>query len=395
MPEPTSAQAVPPRGGREGPSADGSDVPPRWHKRLAIGLIVLAGIVMLVASLTVWVKRQALNTDNWVEASSQLLQDDQVRHAVSVAVVDAAFQNAEASGELGSRLPPALQPLSAQLAATLHSSAVNVADQILASARVQNTWKEINRVAHEAFIAVVENNKGRDAQGDVAIDLNPLVTQVRARLGLPPPPSPDAGRYVILHNNQINSLQTAVNAIRKLSLFLWIVVLALFGVAIWLAGGWRHAAVSMTGWTLVAVGLTLLVIRRIAGNFVVESLAGDSQNRGAATAIWAIETTLLRDSAQAILALGVLIVVGAWLSGPSRRAVAARRWLAPWFNRRPVVVYGSFVVFALFLLLILPGDGGRRLVGLLVLFALILAGLEALKRMTQREFPPAAADGPQ
>ncbi len=150
----------------------------------------------------------------------------------------------------------------------------------------------------------------------------------------------------------------------------------------------------MTGWTLVAVGLALLVIRRIAGNFVVDSLAGDSQNRGAATAIWSIETTLLRDSAQAILALGVLIVVGAWLSGPSRRAVAVRRWLAPWFNRRPVVVYGSFVVFALFLLLILPGDGGRRLVGLLVLFALILAGLEALKRMTQREFPSAAADGP-
>ena len=394
MPDPMPAQAVPPGGGREGPSAGGSDVPPRWHKRLAIGLIVLAGIVMLVASLTVWVKRQALNTDNWVEASSQLLQDDQVRHAVSVAVVDAAFQNAEASGELGSRLPPALQPLSAQLAATLHSSAVNVADQILASTRVQNTWEEINRVAHQAFIAVVENNKGRDAQGDVAIDLNPLVTQVRARLGLPPPPS-DAGRYVILHNDQINELQTAVNAIRKLSLFLWIAVLVLFGVAIWLARGWRHAAVSMTGWTLVAVGLALLVIRRIVGNAVVDSLAGDSQNRGAATAIWSIETTLLRDSAQAILALGVLIVVGAWLSGPSRRAVAVRRWLAPWFSRRPVVVYGSFVVFALFLLLILPTGGGRRLVGLLVLFALILAGLEALKRMTQREFPSAAADGPR
>ena len=394
MPEPMPAQAVASGGGREGPSAGASDVPPRWHKRLAIGLIVLAGIVMLVASLTVWVKRQALNTDNWVEASSQLLQDDQVRHALSVAVVDAAFKNADASGEVASRLPPALQPLAAQLGATLRGSAVTVTDQILARPGVQNTWKEINRAAHQAFIAVVENDKGRDAQGDVAIDLNPLVTQVRARLGLPPPP-PDAGRYVILHNNQINSLQTAVNTIRKLSLFLWLLVLVLFGVAIWLARGWRRAAVSMTGWTLVAVGLALLVIRRIAGNFVVDSLAGDSQNRGAATATWAIETTLLRDSAQAILALGVLIVVGAWLSSRSRHAVAVRRWLAPWFSRRPVAVYGAFVLFALFLLVILPGDGGRRLVGLIVLFALILAGLEALKRMTQREFPAPAADGPR
>ena len=120
-----------------------------------------------MASLTVWVKRQALDTDNWVEASSQLLQDDQVRHAVSVAVVDAAFQNAEASGELGSRLPPALQPLKAQLAATLHSSAVNVADQILARRPSRTPGRRSIVSPTQAFIAVVENNKGRDAQGDV------------------------------------------------------------------------------------------------------------------------------------------------------------------------------------------------------------------------------------
>jgi len=384
MPESMQPLAAPSGGGAQ---VVVTGAQPRWRKPLVVGLIVLAGIVMLVASLTVWARRQALNTDNWVEASSELLQDDAVRQAVSVALVDAAFRQVGGDGEAGADLPPLLQPLASRLTATLRASAVDVADQVLARPGVQSTWRDVNRVAHRNLIAVVEDDRGRDASGDVVLDLNPLVTDIRGRLGLGPPPSPDAGRFVILRNDQVETLQTAVNAIRRVSLLAWLAVVGLFGAGIWLARGWRHTAVMVAGWTFVAVGLALLVIRRVAGNLVVDSLAGDSQNRAAARSTWLIATTLLRDSAQAILAIGALVVVGAWVCGASRHATAVRRWLAPWFSRRPLAVYGAFVLFALFLLLVLPVGGGRRHGGALVLLALILAGLEALKRMTAREFP--------
>ena len=42
------------------------------------------GRILLVCSLTVWVQRQALDTDAWVDTSSELLEDDEVRTALSV-----------------------------------------------------------------------------------------------------------------------------------------------------------------------------------------------------------------------------------------------------------------------------------------------------------------------
>ena len=41
-------------------------------------LIVLAAVVLLVTAVNVWVDRAALNTDNWVDASDQLLAEQLV-----------------------------------------------------------------------------------------------------------------------------------------------------------------------------------------------------------------------------------------------------------------------------------------------------------------------------
>ena len=45
------------------------------RRGLVWSLIVLAAVVTLVSSMTVWVKRQALDTDSWTDASSRLLED--------------------------------------------------------------------------------------------------------------------------------------------------------------------------------------------------------------------------------------------------------------------------------------------------------------------------------
>lgn len=393
MPESGSSQPTATGGGDPAAATNGRTAQPRWRSPLAVVLIVLAGVLLVVGGVTVWVKRQALDTDQWTKASSELLQDTQVRHALSVYLVDAAFEKADSVGELQQRLPASLRPLAVPLVATLRGNAVNVADQVLSRPGVQDVWEQINRVAHRSLLKVIDEDKGRDANGDVVLDLSPLVTAVRERLGLGPSPSPDAGRLVVLRSDQVEAAQTAAKDIRRVSLLLLILIPALFAAAIWLAEGWRRKAVLIIGWTILAVGLLLLVVRRIAGDRIVVALAGDGSARPGANSAWLIATTLLRDTAQGFLALGALLVVGAWLAGRSRWAVAVRRKLAPAFRQQPVAVYGGFVVFIILLLLVLPGDSGRRWIGTLVLFALMLAGLEALRRLTLREFPgtPAAA----
>src|SRR5262249_15419644 len=59
-----------------------------WRRWVPWVLIVLAAIITLLAALNIWVKRQALNTDNFTNASSQLIENPDIRNAISVYLVD-------------------------------------------------------------------------------------------------------------------------------------------------------------------------------------------------------------------------------------------------------------------------------------------------------------------
>ena len=69
------------------------------------GLIVVATLITLVSSLTVWSKRQLLSTDNWTKSSARLLQNDEIRAAVSQKLVDVAFNQTNATAQLEKASP--------------------------------------------------------------------------------------------------------------------------------------------------------------------------------------------------------------------------------------------------------------------------------------------------
>jgi hypothetical protein len=182
------------------------------------------------------------------------------------------------------------------------------------------------------------------------------------------------------------------------------VVVALLALAVYLAHPRRRVFLEVAGFTLLTVGVLLLIIRRFVGNAIVDSLVKVESSKPAVHAVWLIETDLLRDLALALVLYGVVAVLAGLLAGPSRVAVAVRRWLAPTFRERPVLVW--LVVGFLFLLVIAfgPSAGSRRLIGVVVLAALVGLGLEVWRRQTLREFPvdgeeeeapaPAAAASP-
>ena len=51
-------------------------------------LLVLATIALFVGSFALWVRRQLLDTDNWVTTSSQLISNQQIDKALSSFLVD-------------------------------------------------------------------------------------------------------------------------------------------------------------------------------------------------------------------------------------------------------------------------------------------------------------------
>jgi hypothetical protein len=356
-------------------------------------LVALAALIGLVASLNVWVKRQALSTDNWTQASGQLLENDKIRGALSVYLVDQLYQNVDVPKALEQRLPPQAKPLAAPIAAGLQQVAVRSADSLLARPRVQQAWKEANRRAHKLFLAVLngKHNILQSTNGNVVLNLQPLVQLLAERTGLGARIQqrlpPDAGQIVVMKGNQIDAARKTVKVIRVLSYLLLFLMIALYAAAIWIARGRRRTVLLGVGISVLVVGLLVLVVRRFAGNYLVDALTTNPDDKKAVSASWAIGTQLLRNVGLNAVIYGVVIVFAAWIAGPAGAARWSRRKLAPTMSDHPVVIYGVVALVLCLILLAGPTDA-QRIFPLLILFAFAFVGTEVLRRQTIREFPP-------
>ena len=363
-----------------------------WRGWVPWVLIVLAAVIGLVASLNVWVKRQALDTNNWTNSSAQLLENEKVRNAVSVYLVNQLYANTDVSAELEQRLPPQLKGLAPPLAAGLQQVLVRAADAFLARPRVQELWKNANRRAHKLFIAVLDGKKDvlQSTNGNVVLNLGPMIQQLAQQGGLAGKLAqklpPDAGQLVILKGNQLDTARKGIKVIRVLSYFLVFLVLALFAVAVYLARGRRRRVLMGVGVSVVLTGLIVLVVRRFAGNYFVDALTKNPVEKDPVRVVWAIETNLLRNVGINLLVYGIFVILAAWIAGPSRPATWVRRVSAPTIRARPWILHGLLALVLLIILLTGPTDG-QRVYPLLVLFALAFVGAEVLRRETLREFP--------
>jgi hypothetical protein len=370
----------------------------RGRSWLVWGLVVLATVLLLVTSMTVFTKRQLLNTDAWTDSASQLLANDQIRTLLSSRIADLLNQRVDLQAQLEERLPPRAQSAAPAVAAALESATARVVDTFLATARAQTLWENINRRAHKAIVNVLE---GKDAgpistaNGNVVLDLRPMIAQIATRLGvqdrLKQGADPKTGEIVILRSDQLDTAQTAVKVFKFLTVFLAILVLVLYALAVYLAHPRRRIVLAGVGTSLLLSGLILAIVRREAGNLIVDSLVKVEANKPAVLTAWLVETNLLHDIAIALIAYGLLAILGAFLSGPSRAATAVRRWTAPTMKEHPALVYAAAVVLFLIVIAWGPTNATRQLVGVLILAALFFGGLEVWRRQAIREFPGDAA----
>ncbi|MGD9571443.1 MAG: hypothetical protein AB7V62_06165 [Thermoleophilia bacterium] len=361
---------------------------PRRRAILAWVAFGLAILILVVSSLTVWVKRQALDADAWADASVQILENDDVRAVLSERIVDSVFQG-NVAASLQEDLPPVLAGAVPTLSGLLRQAAVDGTDRLLQTPQAANLWREANRVANTQLVALLEGDEEGALQstgGDVVLDLQPLIDRVSQRLGVTPDIPEDAGQIVILHSDELGAAQDAFDVLNRTSMLLVLLVIALLAVAVWLAEGFRRRMLLAAGVAFIASGLVLLVARHLVGGALVAALT-EPTGEDAGWATWLIGTSLLRDIAVALILYGALALVGALLAGPYRWAATVRRWSRP-VATRPAILYGVLALIVLIVLLNGPSTG-RQLLGVVILLALLAAGVEALRRQILRE--PASA----
>jgi hypothetical protein len=369
-------------------------VSPRTRTILVWVLFAVGTLVLLVGSLTVWVKRQALDTDAWVDTSSQLLEDDDVRQALSVYIVDQLYANADPEAVLEERLPENLQGLAGPIAGALRQPATEGVDGFLQRPRVQDLWENVNRIAHQELMAVLEDETRGNVttgEGTVTLNLRTLVVNIGTELGfgeeLDARLPPDAGQIVLLQSDELEAAQNAVKAIKWMSWLVILIAFACFAGAIWLAGG-RREMLRNVGIVLFLVGILLLVIRRVAGNYLVDALTSGESLRDAANSTWFIGTSLLSEVAWALIVYGLIIMIGTWLAGPHRYAARVREFIGPTLRDRPGLAWGVLAALYLLVALWAPVPALRNWLGVLLLAGLVALGFEAFRRVVIGELGP-------
>ena len=370
--------------------------PPGLSRRRRSGiwtLGVLASVICLLSIVTTWVDRQMFDDHAWNKATTTIVEDQQVQAALSTYVVNQLYDNVDVGQALEQRLPPNLKPLGPPLAGALRDPATRGVAFLFTRPRIQQLIVNASAVAHEKLVNVLENKTGLGIEtggGVVTLDLHELVVEVGTSLGLSSSALDKlpgtAGTVTLMQSDQLSTAQTAVRALHALSVWLLVLVLAMYVAAVWLARGARRPVLRNVGWALVLVGLATLVIRRLAGNYVVDALSSPGYN-GATHRLWLIGTAILGQIAAATILYGAITVLGAVLAGPTTAAVAVRSRIAPILNDRQGIVWAGAA--GAYLLLVLWGGTHalRTWWGILLLAVLLAAGIAALRRQTLAEFP--------
>ncbi len=356
-------------------------------------VLVLAGLLLLVSSFAVWITRVALNTSEFTDTSSSLLDNDQIRSAVANRAVDELFANVDVQAEVEAQLPADYQGLSGAATAGLRQASYQIVDRALEQPVFQDLFRVAVEESHTTLVEVLEGGGDRvsTSEGEVTLDLRAIIVEAADRIGIGDQvvdriPA-DAGRIVILRSDQLDTAQNVFQLLKTLAWFLPLLSLAAFGLAVWLARD-RRRAVRGIGAVLVVVALVGLAASRLTRNYVVDSLVARRNDREAASDAWDILTELMRGSFRLMLVVGLLFILAAWLAGPGRRALTARGWLAPGLQNR-AWPYALHAIDAFAMLLTATVLDFTRLLVVLLIGVLGATWIELTRRQTLREFPDA------
>ncbi len=363
-------------------SSTDASIGPRWLPGL---LIVLATLLAVVTTVTTWTRSQALDTDQWVEVSSELLNEPQVQQALAIYLTDELYSAVDVTGELESVLPSNLSGLAGPLAGALRGPTTDGIEKIIASSAFQTVWQDANRTAHEAAVRILRDESNIDAistsGGDIVLNLNTAVVNLGEAVGIPQSAldrlPADVGQITILQSSELAAAQNAVKVLDFASWFLFVVVVAMYVGAVYLAVGRRRQMLRSVGVALIVGGLALLLIRRVGIQTSVNTWVQDATNKPLAELVGSVLTELLQQMAWTGIVYGLLIIGFSVLIGPYRWAVAFRRWVAGVADSTAALVGISFGA-VLLLLWWSPARAFDRWTTALVLIGLVIGAIYTL-----------------
>ena len=352
-------------------------------------LTVLGVIFAIVTIISGYLRWQAFDNDTFSNTAEELIANPTIRAQVASRLTEELFTRVDVAAEIEARLPDDQKALALPLASAIQSGGARVADELLSRPRVQELWVLAATQAQRQLERVLDDDTGAVSteNGKIVLDLRPIVIQLGdqvAIIGNIAQKLPDdTGRIEIVDANRLELAQDLTGLFKAVAAWIWILPFALWAAALWLARGRRRIELRAIAVGAILGGVFVLALRSVAGGYLVDDLTPRESGKPAVQAAWDILTSLLADGAWSLVLLGAVALVGVWLAGPGRSGTWARGQLAPVFARWELT-YGIVATGLLLLVWWAPIVQTRRLLYMVVFTALLVAGVEVLRRVVAR-----------
>src|SRR5829696_20150 len=230
-----------------------------------------------------WAKRQALETDPWVNTSGRLLKNAEIRDELGRELSQRVFEIPAVRDRVAS-LPPGD-------ARALRRTVREKAPEVLGSDPALRAWRTANRRAHILLLRFLDGD--RDT---VVLNVRALLRDVADEAGIAKDlvdeiPS-NIANLEIISGGELQSARDGASLLRTLAILLPLLAIVLFLAAVLVAPR-RLTALAAAGGCLVLAALTVIVLRRIGRGIIVDQLADTSEAKPAVQATWSIATSLL------------------------------------------------------------------------------------------------------
>src|ERR1700761_6311248 len=94
-----------------------------WRRRTVKGLLVLGALFAFLSVFSIWVERQALDTNEWVNTSGRLIQNPTIRTALSEYMVEQLYENVDVEKKFEELFPGKAKELAGPAATGLRQVA--------------------------------------------------------------------------------------------------------------------------------------------------------------------------------------------------------------------------------------------------------------------------------
>ncbi len=332
-----------------------------WRTPVSIVLIVLGCILSAVSVIGVWAGNEVSNTGRWVATVEPLIHDPAVQNVLTDKITDQISSRINITGtinqaatQLNSRGLPKISSLlttfGPQIASSVTGFIHSTVHSVISSQAMANAWVQVNTVAHQALVKVLSGQGGgaiSTSNGQIVLNLGPLIVVAKQDLVAKgfklanniPPVSPTVALF---QATDLGKAQAYYRLVKAQRLALPILSLLFLGAGVYVARGRRRALVGV-GLGLVASMLVLAVGLLIARSIYLSSVPSSVLPSDAAAAVWDAFVHFLKEGLRVVLAVGLVIAIGAFFTGPSHTAVQTRSafksgmdWIRHYGERRGV-----------------------------------------------------------